>query len=161
MVENKLNLLAFLSPREAEDERIGVVKPKTDYERNSEVSPIFQFTNSASILATEDIVLDFATLKPASAKYLPFNNIQILNNSGEVIILYINQRRDRPIYVPAGFIMPIDSSIAPAISSVVIKNNDASATIEANEIQILVSKDNVTTDKLAKNLHKLLLKGGN
>lgn len=155
-----INLLTFFNRKAREQERINVVEPRVQYERTYEVSPIFSFQNENDILANKDIVIDFASSKKATQKYLPFNTMQIINNSASSIIVYINQRRDKPLLIPNGTIFPINPSIAPAISSVVIKNNSTTATISVNEIQLLVSKDNVTTDLLAKKLHKLLLKGG-
>lgn len=156
-----VNLIEFFSKEEQTKARIGVTTPATAYSRDYETSPIFSFSNSSTITAGNQDVIDFATVKPATAKYLPFNTLQILNNSSVVISVYINQKRDRPIKIPAGVIQPIDSTIAPAINSLLIENNDGSTSISANELQFLVSKDNVTTDLLAKRVHNLLFKGRN
>lgn len=129
------------------------------YGRKYDVSPIFSFVNSGTIIAQAEVIIDFETEKPKTLKYLPFNTLNILNNSAEEIIVYINQKRDRPIKVPPNVIFPIDNTIAPSISSILWKNNHASDSISANEIQFLVSKDNVTTDLLAKRLHQIIFRG--
>lgn len=143
----KQNILSiFQKKKEAE---------RQSYSREYDVSPIFPFTNLNALELNEEELFDFETRNGATGKYLPFNALQILNNSQSAIYVYINQKRDRGILVPAGIIQPIDNSIAPSISSVLIKSA-GSTTINASEINLLISKDNVTTDLLAKKFFKLV-----
>ena len=129
------------------------------YGRQHDVSPIFTFSNATEVLAGKEDIIDFATSKPKSLKYLPFNTLQVINNSSVAILLFINQRRDRPILVPAGVIMPIDNTIAPAINSILWKNNDSSTTVAVEEVVFMVFRDNVTTDLIMKRVHQLLFRG--
>ncbi len=145
----KENILSIFGKKKKEADRVS-------YSREYDVSPIFPFTNTADILATKEELFDFETRNGSTGKYLPFNSLRIINNSTAPIYVYINQKRDRGFLVPAGVIQPIDNTIAPAISSVLIKNADTSATINAGEINLLISKDNVTTDLLAKKMFRLL-----
>ncbi len=129
------------------------------YGREYDVSPIFSFINSEIVTAGSEDIIDFAVVKPKSLKYLPFNTLNIINNSSVAIKVYINQDRNRPLIIPSGVIQPIDNTISPAISSILWENIDGSTQVEVGEIQFLVSRDNVTTDLLAKRVHQLLFKG--
>ena len=133
---------------------------KSTYDRKFSVSPIFSFSNTSALAIGKELLFDFATSKPKSEKYLPFNTGRILNNSDEDIIIYVNQNRDRPLKIPANTIQPIDATIFPSISSLIVLNNSTTSEISINEINFIASKDNVTTDLLAKRVHKLLFDRG-
>jgi hypothetical protein len=129
------------------------------FNRKYDVSPIFPFANLTAVAPSTEEIFDFESRNRATGKYLPFNSLRILNNSNVDISVSINQKRDRAIVVPAGTIQPIDNTIAPAISSLLITNLDGTNNIEIGEVRLMISKDNVTTDLLAKKVFKLIARG--
>lgn len=130
-----------------------------DYGRKYDVSPVFPF-NNAELTAGEFALIDFAEDKPNMKKYLPMNNVRVVNASSENITVYVNQKRDRGLFIPANTIQNIPNDIFPSMNSILYRN-EGTGTISANQINFLISKDQVTTDILAKKIFRLLKTGDN
>lgn len=130
---------------------------ENEYGRKYDVSPVFPFNNSA-LASGEYALIDFAEDKPAMKKYLPMNSVRVVNASSENITVYVNQKRDRGLFIPANTIQNIPADIFPSINSLLYKN-EGSGTISQNQINFLISKDKVTTDILAKKIFRLLKTG--
>lgn len=118
-------------------------------------SPIFNFSNTATILTTARLVIDYYESNTATQKYGSFNYVRVVNNSAQDIILYPNQDTSHPIFIPADNITTLDSTIIPNTTSLLIVNN-GSGTIAVSEIQIQIWKDLTDIQTLASNLHKRL-----
>jgi len=130
---------------------------KQTYYRTYEASPIFSFKNTSTILTTKNWIIDFENDDTTSQKYMPFNNVQITNNSDEDIYFYPNQDSTRAKLVPSGTIITFDSKVIPALRSLKIYNASAT-TVSANEIEVAVWKEGVTVDNAFKNMHKAFFK---
>ena len=139
------------------------------YGRKFQVSPLFPFSNSATISASTSspnnvFLIDFELDNPdgyasASAfKYAPFNNLRIVNNSGADVIIYPNQRREQGILVAKGTSQNIDNQAVKGFSSVLIENIDT-GDITAKQLRVLLWKDNVNTDSILKRMHNTLFNG--
>lgn len=125
------------------------------YGRTYKVSPIFSFKNSTTILTTAEYLFDFESEQPRTLKYLPFNLTRISNNTNEDIEVYVNQNRDKVIFIPSGITTTVPSDVAPSVSSILVKNV-GSGTIAINGIRIFVQRDKVTVDQIVKRAHSTI-----
>lgn len=105
-----------------------------------EGSPYFSYT-PALILAGADSYIWLATQFPASAKYAPLDWYEIVNNSGENLIITINAGQQ--YVVPAGTTRKDD--LLP-IHSYNIHNSSATDTV-AGEIVVMFARQPITEDK--------------
>lgn len=118
---------------------------ETNYTREFGRSPTFNYKN-AQILTSATQLFSFDDLTPTCKKYLPFNFLKIINNSGYDIEVYINQDTSDVTTVTAGTIVSLSENDLPAVRSIIVKNISAS-TIDANKIKIEVRKNDVGSDQ--------------
>lgn len=124
-----------------------------EYGRKFRPSPIFSFSNSGTIASNGTDIFDFGEDNTASQKYLPFNNLRIVNNSSEDIKVYINQNRNKFVLVTANSISLATPDVFPAIRTVLIENV-GSGTIAVGEISIVAYKNNVTPELVTQRAHE-------
>jgi len=84
---------------------------------------------------------------PLSEKYAPLDSVDIINNSGEQILIIIDNNRARARTVPAGTIAQITNI---AIRTFEVENEDSTNSTAANEINCQFSKAALTADELAR-----------
>ena len=130
-------------------------KSRGSYYRTYEESPIFSFKNSSLITGSYELI-DFEKDNNVTQKYLPFTNLQIINNSSETIYIYINQGNIAKV-IPSGTILTFDKSVIPACRSINIYNA-GTGTIAVNEVEVSVWKEGVTIDNAFKKMHKAFFK---
>ena len=126
-----------------------------DYTRLYGPSRAFRFSNASTISTGATYLIDFESEDRASQKYLPFDNIRIINSSSYDVILYVNQDANNTFLIPAGTIFNADSNITPSIRYVKIVNN-GSGTITANQISVSVLKEGQKADTIAQGLHQFI-----
>jgi len=130
-------------------------KTRSQYRRTEEASPMFEF--SLGILkAGSSVVYDIGERDTRSKKYLPLSNIRVVNNSSEIITIFINQRNEG-LTIPAGTIVTLDKGSIPSINSVRFTNNSASDT-SANEIKFTVWRESLIIDDAYRRMHKAFFK---
>ena len=136
----------------------GARKPyQKPYNREFDRSPIFQFTNSGTIVAGATHLIDIHSDNTKTKKYGAFSNLRITNNSDEDIMMYINQNRNKGIFIASKSIIEMDANVlGGGVISFIVENLHATTTISANEIRTEVWKEGVTTDSTVKEAHKLL-----
>jgi len=111
--------------------------------------------NTATITAGSIWTYNIEDNKSAWVKYLPFDSITIVNNSGEDISFYPNMDIDRKKLIPAGTIWVLDAPAdIPAIHSWKIENLDSTNTIAIDELEITCSRKGMVSDSLAKAMSK-------
>lgn len=133
---------------------------KKNYDREHGVSPIFTFSNGGTIAAGAFDLVDFEEQNAATAKYLPFNIVEVTNSSSVKIKIYPNQDRTRGIVVPAGFTKTLTQDTIRFVRSILIENTDGATGVSANEIDFLVQRDTTNVDSLVKDIHRKVI-GGN
>lgn len=129
------------------------------YNRNYGRSPTFNFKNVTTIAPSSLYLLDIESVSNTARKYLPFNYLRIINQSGVDVELYLNQNADDIFLIPNGTIQVIDKVSAPAIRSFAIKNIDTSTTISANTIRVEVFKEDVGIDDVANKVFRFFKSG--
>jgi len=129
------------------------------YDRKYGRSPTFNFKNTSSIPADGIYLLDIESVSRTAQKYLPFNFVRIINQSGYDIEVYINQNDDNPVLIPKGTIQVIDKESAPAIRSFKIKNLDSTNAISANTVRLEVLQQGVTSDDVTNKVFRFFMKG--
>lgn len=129
------------------------------YNRTYGRSPTFNFKNDTTIAPSALYLLDIESVSNTARKYLPFNYLRIINQSGVDVELYLNQNADDIFLIPNGTIQVIDKVSAPAIRSFALKNIDTSTTISANTIRVEVFKEDVGIDDVANKMFRFF-KGG-
>ena len=128
---------------------------KGSYYRTYEASPIYTFLN-ASLTTLKTWLIDPATENKATQKHLPFNTMQVINNSSYDIYIYVNQGKIAKV-IPSGTIMTFTRDTVPAIRNIKVYNA-GTGTIAENEIEISLWKEGVTFDNAFARLHKALFK---
>lgn len=121
--------------------------------RDIEGTQPFQY-DFGTIAASSTFVLDIAEDKPTWKKYLPFNHILIINNSGVDVKVYINQDRANFFTVPNGVLFPKDLS---AIWSITIENLSATTGTSANKLSAIFTRIGMDSDKFSKEFSNTLL----
>lgn len=127
----------------------------SDYTRTYGPSRTFRFSNANTIASSGLYLVDFESDERATQKYLPFDNLRIINNSSYEIIAYINQDNNNSYLIPSGTIFNADSTIIPAIRYIKILNN-GSGNITANQVSISVMKEGAKADTIAQGLHQFI-----
>lgn len=122
------------------------------YSREFEPSPQYFFTNSGNVTTTSPLAVDIGTTYPASKKYLPLTDCEIVNNSASALILYPNQDTGRKIVIPAGVIKQISRGTVPAWTTLLIYTKTGTA--GANEIEVTIWKTGVSADDMAQETHR-------
>ena len=100
--------------------------------RYREESPLYRFTKT-NINNSEYWIIDLET-KPYD-KYLPFNFCSITNNTGQELILMLD---DKTISVPSGVIRSIDEETVPAFRTIRVAN--LSGSNATGKIELLIQK---------------------
>lgn len=128
-----------------------------DYKRQYGLSPIFRQRLASSLAANAVFAYDWEVSANGTAgKYLPFNLLQITNNSlNSPVELYVNGEILPIKYIPAGTILSIDKETLPAFKSVLIKNIGTAA-ISAGEIEIVAQREAITPTQMAQETHKAI-----
>lgn len=104
-------------------------------------SPIFSFSNSATIVAGAKSSHSWESINRNTLKYLPFNFVRIVNNSSVDINFFPNQDESQPFFCPAGSIMSIDKASVPALRGFSIENTDSLVDISAGQIKITSNRE--------------------
>ena len=115
----------------------------------------FQY-DFASISASSSFVLDIAEDKPEWKKYLPFNHILIINNSGVDVKVYVNQDGNNFFIVPNGVLFPKDLG---AIWSIKVENLSATTSTTAifnSPVDFFNSTDSDSRNIKQKRNHTLI-----
>ena len=113
----------------------------------------FQY-DFASISASSSFVLDIAEDKPLWKKYLPFNHILIINNSGVDVKVYVNQDGNNFFIVPNGVLFPKDLG---AIWSIKVENLSATTSTTANKLNAIFTRTGMDSDKFSKEFSKTFI----
>jgi len=92
-------------------------------------SPLFNLKNSALASGSQDIA-DFSSI-PKAQKYLPFNFLQVTNNSEGGITIYFDSMPDVGKLIPKGTIMTFENIWYRSIKYV----NTDTVSISANKIE--------------------------
>ena len=122
------------------------------YNRSSAPSPIFPFSNSATITTGKELLIDIHEDTPESKKYGVFTNLRITNTSAENCILYVNQNRSNGVFVANNSSVALNQGdMGGGLTSLIIYNA-GSGTIAVNE----VSKEGATIDSTMKEANKLI-----
>lgn len=107
-------------------------------------SPLYTYT--AGVIAPAGVeYFNTQDQFPTSRKYGYLNWLRIVNNSGELINLNINEQDYGPI--PAGVIQTVDNL---AIWSVRIRNDDSANSTAAGEVVIQLQRAALTADAVAR-----------
>lgn len=134
------------------------------YRREFETSPQFFISNdgvtyAGAVTDTAPLAADLETIESGKAKkYMPFTDIEIVNNSSVALFFYPNQDTDRKIVIPAGVIKTLDKNDMPALSSFQIFTKSGTAAVD--EIEVTVWKRGVVQDDMAKIQHKKMFQKG-
>lgn len=143
------------------------VDVSNNYGRQFQVSPLFSYSNSATVTAGTYFLVDIESDTPdggASAgsgfRYSPFNNCRISNNSTCDIIVYPNQQTAQGVLVAKGTTVTLDNQATKGFNSLKVLNNDSSSSITANQVRCLFWKDNVTVDTTLKRIHSFIFNRG-
>ena len=128
---------------------------KTTYDRQYGASRRFSHTN-ASLASGAVHFFNWEDEDGTSRKYLPFNEIRIINNSSQALIVYPNQDQSNPNHVPAGTISSLNRYNVPAVWGIGYKNNGTS-TINAGEIIIESAKSGEELDTVFSRTHRRVL----
>jgi hypothetical protein len=94
-------------------------------------SPLFSYKNSQLTTGSQDII-DFEQI-PKAQKYLPFNFLQITNNSEDEITIYFDCDTTQAKVIPKGVIMTFENIYYRRI----LYKNTGSTTISANKIEFI------------------------
>jgi len=105
---------------------------QTEFRKNYSGSDWFQYKNDSSIDAEGTRVIDFRSERQAK-NYLPFDTIEISNNSNQDINVHLNQDEDSIIFVQSNGSKSFDYN---ALRSVLIENLDSSNSIDAEKIVV-------------------------
>ena len=127
---------------------------RKSYSRNFETSPLFNFANS-ELSAGETQLIDLELDNSSIKKYLPLNNVNVQNNSGQNIEVIFNQNEQKKFFMPNGTIISFDESVIPAVNYISIKNR-GSTTITAGTVNITTYRKGVTEETVIQNVHKRL-----
>lgn len=114
---------------------------KSQLHRYTAPSPIFSFSNSASIGTTSKASFSWESINANTLKYLPFNFVRIVNNSNSDINFYPNQDDTQPYFIPSGSIMSIDKASVPALRSFTIENTSSTDAITTGQIKITSNRE--------------------
>jgi len=120
---------------------------------------MFTFRNVELTAGSQELITPVTT-KPACRKYLPFNFITISNQTSAELLVYINQNPTEFIEVAGNTIVIADKGTYPAIRTLIIKNNDATATILANKVTIKLQRSQADLTSLSEPMVKSLVKLG-
>ena len=126
-------------------------KFKTNYRRNSQASPFFEFS-SPVIISAGTWIIDIGEDKPNSKKYLPLSNVRIVNNSNENIAFFPNQSSEA-MNVPAGTIISFDKLSIESLNSMKFSNLGSSSTT-ADQIKVTAWREGVEIDGAYQKMHK-------
>lgn len=117
-------------------------------------SPIFSFSNSATISAGDTFLFDYHRDNQATEKYGSFNNLRIFNGSTSLVIVYPNQDKNQGIPVASGTDIILDESSVPSTTSLLVENADGSNSITSNQVRVQIWRDKVEVKSIASRLHK-------
>lgn len=132
-----------------------MVSKRTKFKRKNLGSPIFSKKNSSTITSGGMTILDFDKRATRESKYAPFNDITILNNSGEVIKVYINQDEGAGFLIPSNTIQNFAKDEIPAFNSIKIENA-GTGNISADEISVNVQRTIIDGNSVIKSVAKKL-----
>ena len=124
---------------------------KTDYRRNYQASPFFEFSSPA-IGVNGTWLIDIGQDKPEARKHLPLSNIRIVNNSSENITFFPNQRAEG-MNIPAGTIISFDKVSIQGLQSMKFSNLGTSATT-ADQIKVTAWREGIEVDGAFERMHK-------
>ena len=131
-------------------------KNQIPYNRGAAPSPIFPFTNAATITTLKEILVDLYEDTPATRKYGVFTNLRITNSSSEDCILYINQNKDRGIFVANNSSVNLNKGDLGGGYTSFIIYNAGTGTIAINDLRIECWKEGATIDNTMKEASKLI-----
>jgi len=131
-------------------------KQQTPYNRSSAPSPIFPFVNSATIPTTEELLIDLYQDTPASKKYGIFTNLRITNTSAENVILYVNQNRDKGVFIANNSSVSLNQGDMGGGYTSFIVYNAGTGTIAINGLRMECYKEGATIDSTMKDANKLI-----
>lgn len=126
-------------------------KFKTDYRRNYQASPFFEFS-SPEISTTGSWLIDIGEDKPEARKHLPLSNVRIVNNSSENITFFPNQRSEG-MNIPAGTIISFDRVSIQGLQSMKFTNL-GTGTVSSGEIRVTSWREGVEVDGAFERMHK-------
>lgn len=124
---------------------------RTDYRRNYQASPFFEFS-SPVIASGKNWIIDIGEEKPEAKKHLPLTNVRIVNNSNENIAFYPNQRAEA-MNIPSGTIISFDKLSIEGLNSLKIANLGSNSTI-ADQIKITAWKEGIEIDGAFQRMHR-------
>lgn len=128
--------------------------------RSTLASPRYKFSNKAQLLTGASTVFDFAKHARPSARYAPYQNIDIRNSdTSNEITVYLNQDDNDIVSVAPGVIVGLPRGRNGAVYSVRV-TNAGTGTIAASKIVIEVSNDDPKTDDVVGGIAKMLSNGG-
>ena len=129
---------------------------KETYNQKYGTSPIYTFDLGASGLsAGSSKLFDFENDNPETLTYLPFNFVNIVNNSSNRVKVTINQDDRRVYYINSGTIINFDKKTIPAIWYVEIENQ-GTTTITQDQLTMTVYREGITVDSLVQKAHKFI-----
>ena len=126
--------------------------PNTNYQRKFK-SPVFRFSNSASILANGTKLFDYHRDNLSTEKYGSFNNLIVTNISSSPIVLYPNQDKNQGVFIASGTDKVLSESSIGSTSSILIENVGTS-TITASQIQISIWKSEQEFESIVQRIHE-------
>lgn len=121
-------------------------------------SPIFPFSNTATIASGASAVFDFAQHASIYQKWAPFNFVVISNNSSQKIRVYLNQDTNKGMTIPASTIRTLDKKSCPALSSILV-TNAGTGTIAIGELDIEVQKETIDSEQIIQKVARGLFQG--
>ena len=124
---------------------------KTDYRRNYQASPFFEFSSPA-ISTTGSWLIDIGEDKPEARKHLPLSNVRIVNNSTENITFFPNQRSEG-MNIPSGTIISFDRVSIQGLQSMKFTNL-GTGSISAGEIRVTAWREGIEVDGAFERMHK-------
>lgn len=131
--------------------RNGLNTFKTDYRRNYQASPFFEFANP-EISASGSWLIDIGEDKPDAKKHLPLSNVRIVNNSAESVSFFPNQRSEG-MNIPSGTIISFDRASLQGLQSMKFVNL-GTGTINAGQIRVTSWREGVEIDSAFERMHK-------
>lgn len=126
---------------------------ESKYYRTYEDSPNFRLTPGA-LTPLQIKTYNLADSLPASTKFLPLTNLQVINNSSVNIYVFINGS-STAFVVPNGSNIIFDrNTMGGGIRYLEIQNSSTTVTTGATEVDINLWKEGIVIDEAFRKMHK-------
>ena len=129
----------------------------SQYRRKYMASPIFSLTNPSTITAGSKWIYDYATSKPVSVKYHPFNTVMITNDSSVPVNVWVNQNPDKKKMCAAGQTLTLGKEDGINLVTFILENLDSTTTVAIGEIEVAAFNLAHDSEDVVASVHKKIL----